>query len=66
MRDAWRVNAIGGIPPVSSNEPIGPGSSVNTETDPIKLVSAAAFSWMAGLPMYVYHTGCRGQGNRSI
>ncbi len=56
VRDTWRVNALNGVPPVSSNEPIGPGASVTSETDPIKLVSAAAYAWMSGLPMYVYHT----------
>ena len=66
VRDAWRVNATEGIPPVSSNEPIGPGSSVETETDPIKLVSAAAFAWMAGLPMYVYHTAAGVKGTASF
>jgi hypothetical protein len=54
--DPYRVNAIDGLPPVSSNEPIGPGSSVAAQNDPIKLVSAAAYAWMSGLPMYVYHT----------
>lgn len=56
VRDPWWVNSTTGVPPASSNEPIGPGSSVSTENDPIKLVSAAAYSWMSGLPMYVYHT----------
>ena len=39
-----------GLPPVLSNEPIGPGSSVSSENDPIKLVMAAAFAWGANLP----------------
>jgi hypothetical protein len=56
VRDPWRVNSIRDIPPVSSNEPIGPGSSVASENDPTKLVCAATFAWMSGLPMYVYHS----------
>lgn len=44
------------MPPVSSNEPIGPGSSVNSESDPIKLCSAAVFAYLANLPAYVYHS----------
>jgi hypothetical protein len=56
VRDPWRVQFIDGIPPVSSNEPIGPGSSVAAENDPIKLLCAASFAWMSGLPMYVYHS----------
>lgn len=62
VRDAWQVSSAVGVPPVSNNEPIGPGSSVDNETDPIKLVAAAAFAWMANLPMYVFHSdaGVRG------
>ncbi len=63
VRDPWRVNSAVGVPPVISNEPIGPGSSVNSENDPIKLVSAAAFAWMAGLPAHVYHTNAGVFGN---
>lgn len=54
VRDSWR--SIPGVPPLWSNEPIGPGSSVSSENDPIKLVSAACFAWIANLPGYVYHT----------
>ena len=54
--DVFRVNSINRLPPVSHNEPIGPGSSVAAQNDPIKLVSAAAYAWMSGLPMYVYHS----------
>ncbi len=56
VRAPWDVESAVGVPPVSSNEPVGPGSSVSTENDPIKLVMAAAFAWGANLPMYVYHT----------
>lgn len=55
VRAPWRVRSVAGIPPVSNNEPMGPGSSVTSEDDPIKIVSAAAFSYIAQLPMYVYH-----------
>jgi hypothetical protein len=44
------------IAPVTSNEPIGPGSSVGAESDPIKLCSAAAFAYLASLPGYVFHS----------
>lgn len=56
VRDVYCVNSIANLPPAASNEPIGPASSVAAENDPIKLVSAAAYAWMSGLPMYVYHT----------
>ena len=55
VRDVFRVNLITGLPPVSHNEPIGPGSSVTEQHEPIKIVAAAAYAWMSGLPMYCYH-----------
>jgi hypothetical protein len=54
--DCWQLGVRPGFPPVSSNEPIGPGSSVNTEQEPIRLVMAAAFAYSAKLPMYVFHS----------
>ena len=62
--DCWDFGDVPGLPPVSSNEPIGPGSSVNAERDPVKLVMAAAFAYAAKLPMYVFHSeaGVFGRG----
>lgn len=57
VRDSWRALELPGVPPVTSNEPIGPGSSVAAEDDPVRLCSAAAFAFVAGLPGYVFH--CR-------
>lgn len=54
--DCWGFADRPGFPPVSSNEPIGPGSSVASEQSPIRLVMAAAFAFAAKLPMYVFHT----------
>lgn len=54
--DCWDLGERPGFPPVSSNEPIGPGSSVNTEKEPIRLIMAAAFAYAAKLPMYVFHS----------
>jgi hypothetical protein len=56
VRDAYRAGNLPGVPPVSSNEPIGPGSSVSSESDPIKLCAAAVFAYIANLPAYVYHS----------
>jgi hypothetical protein len=56
VRDPYRVGNLPGVPPVSSNEPIGPGSSVSSEDDPIKLCAAAVFAYLANLPAYVYHS----------
>jgi hypothetical protein len=55
--DCWDFADRPGLPPLSSNEPIGPGSSVNTEHEPIRLVMAAAFAYAAKAPMYVFHSG---------
>lgn len=57
VRDCYRAGRLPGVPPVSSNEPIGPGSSVSSENDPIKLCSAAVFAYLAHLPAYVFHSG---------
>ncbi|MBI3850244.1 MAG: hypothetical protein HY298_08145 [Verrucomicrobia bacterium] len=56
VRDCYRAGNLSGVPPVTSNEPIGAGSSVSTETDPIKLCAAAVFAYIANLPAYVYHS----------
>jgi hypothetical protein len=56
VRDCYRAGNLPGVPPVTSNEPIGAGSSVATENDPIKLCAAAVFAYIANLPAYVYHT----------
>jgi hypothetical protein len=53
--DCWALGQRPGFPPVVSNEPIGPGSSVNSERDPLRLVMAAAFAYAARLPAYVFH-----------
>ncbi len=54
--DCRRLSNVAGCPPVSSNEPIGPGSSVASESDPVRLVLAAAYAYASRLPMYVFHS----------
>jgi len=54
--DCWQYAERRGFPPVCSNEPIGPGSSVDSESEPIRLVMAAAFAYAAKAPMYVFHS----------
>jgi hypothetical protein len=56
VHDCYWAGNMPGLPPFSSNEPIGPGASVSSENDPVKLVMAAAVAWAAKLPMYVYHS----------
>ena len=54
--DCWEFATKPGYPPVISNEPIGPGASVASEKEPIRLVMAAAFGYVAKLPSYVFHS----------
>jgi len=42
---------------LSNNEPIGPGSSVESESDPHRLVADAANTYVSGMAIYVFHTG---------
>lgn len=45
-----------GLPAVrSSNEPIGPGSSVQTQEDPELIVAAALGAYLSGVGLYVFH-----------
>ena len=47
-----------GLPDVAANgEPVGPQSSVASEGDPIHVLTGAAVTFTAGLPIYVWHTG---------
>jgi len=56
VRDSYRAGRLPDVPPVTSNEPIGPGSSVGSENDPVKLCGAAVFAYLANLPGYVFHS----------
>ncbi len=62
VRQPWELQFCAGVPPGSNNEPIGPGSSVAEEQDPLRLVSAAIYTYISGLPIYVFHShaGVRG------
>jgi hypothetical protein len=67
LEQPWRVGggSCRGVPVASSsNEPIGPYSSVREERDPAILVTSAALTWTAGIGAYVLHTGAgiRGGG----
>jgi hypothetical protein len=61
VRQPWE-HQFSGLPVGSSNEPIGPGSSVASENDPVKLVAAELVTHVSGLSMYVFHSkaGIRG------
>ncbi len=63
VRRPWGLGECTNLPVASNNEPIGPGSSVNTENDPARLVAGAVATWVSGVPMYVFHSnaGVRGE-----
>ena len=65
VRQPWEHQFCEGLPVGSNNEPIGPGASVASEEDPERLLAAAITTYVAGLPLYVYHTkaGVRGDLN---
>jgi hypothetical protein len=58
VRQPWEheYNRSNGVPVGANNEPIGPGSSVASENDPIRLVAAAIVTHVANIPMYVFHS----------
>jgi hypothetical protein len=65
VRQPWLLQSCAGLPPLrTSNEPIGPFSSVNDESDPLRLALAAAVTYVSGVGAYVLHTGAgiRGGG----
>lgn len=66
VRQPWEHLYCEGLPVGSNNEPIGPGASVNTEEDPVKLVAAAIATYVSNLPLYVFHTGAGVRGDDDL
>jgi hypothetical protein len=62
VRQPWGYADCAGNLVGSNNEPIGPGSSVASENDPVRLVAAALATYVSNIPLYVFHTkaGVRG------
>jgi hypothetical protein len=57
VRQPWGYKDCPGLPAAAANnEPIGPGSSVNSERDPLKLAAHAVVTYIAKLPAYVFHS----------
>lgn len=61
VRQPWE-HAYCAAPVGNNNEPIGPGASVASEDDPVRLNAAALATFVSNLPFYVFHTraGVRG------
>jgi hypothetical protein len=55
----------GRLPPAINNEPIGPGSSVAGDADPLRLAMAYVMTFVAGNAAYVIHTGAGVRGGGS-
>lgn len=65
VRQPWE-HQFCDLPVGSNNEPIGPGASVASEDDPLKLVMAAVVTHVAGLPIYVFHTSAGVRGDVAL
>ncbi len=69
LRDVWAFSACTGVPELaSSNEPVGPESSVASVDDPTALAALAAVTYGSGIGAFVMHTGpgIRGGGEADL
>lgn len=58
VRQPWGYWERQAAPPTfSNNEPVGIGSSVAADSDPLRLACAAVVTWIAGGAVHVVHTG---------
>ncbi|MGB2717122.1 MAG: hypothetical protein WBC51_23270 [Vicinamibacterales bacterium] len=63
----WSVRECAGLPTVvSNNEPVGPKSSIASESDPMRIIGGATASYMAGVGLYVFHTDAGVWGRTAI
>jgi hypothetical protein len=53
----WTEGCTDWPPATANNEPIGPSSSVASDADPLRMVMAPIISYIAGIPLHVFHTG---------
>jgi len=66
VRQPWELEYCADVPVGSNNEPIGPGSSVYPEEDPVRLVAAAITTYVSNLPLYVFHSNAGVRGDEEI
>lgn len=67
VRQPWGLyGECSDIPVASNNEPIGPGASVSSEEDPVRLVAGALVTYVSNLPMYVWHTHAGVRGDQDL
>lgn len=63
VRQPWGEPNFGGVIG-SNNEPIGPGSSVNCDQEPLRLIAQAIVTAISKVPFYVFHSRA-GVGNNA-
>jgi hypothetical protein len=66
VRQPWELEYCVDVPVGNNNEPIGPGSSVDSEEEPIRLVAAAITTYVSNIPFYVFHTNAGVRGDTEI
>lgn len=65
VRKPWEARQFPGTPQAStSNEPMGPGSSVEEERSPLLIAAAAVSAWSTGQAGYVLHSNPGAWGGR--
>ena len=58
FQDPWSFHSCTGVPSLAtSNEPVGPESSVASLDDPVALSAMAFVTYGAGIGAFVFHTG---------
>lgn len=66
VRQPWEHQFCEGVPVATNNEPIGPGSSVAEESDPVRLVAGAITTYVSGLPAHVFHSSAGVRGDQNV
>jgi hypothetical protein len=66
VRQPWEHAYCEGAPVGSNNEPIGPGASVTSEDDPVRLVAAAITTYVSNIPLYVFHSNAGVRGDTDL
>jgi hypothetical protein len=54
------------LPVGSNNEPIGPGASVASEEEPVRLVAGAITTFVSNLPLHVFHSSAGVRGDTDL
>lgn len=67
VRQPWEAQYRDDVPAGFVNqEPIGPGSSVASDNDPVRLAMAAVVTWVAGGAVHIVHSGAGIRGKEDV